>query len=631
MKLVKIGVASTSIRVGDFSGNKSLLIDVLKEARKAGVHLLVTPELAISGYRLESLGSAKSIGRQSWASLAEIAGECDQITAVIGLPVFFHGKLVSAAAVVSDKIICGIVLKDTPPSTLSKREPHFSLNGVSAGKLCFNFPWGRLIPAFSDTLSALSCHLGNEQSRATVVCPMEATPFTVGSIEKRRVAMMDMAARFNCICAHANLLGSEEGHLIFDGGGMISAPDGIVKETPLFSKQNRSLATALVDLGEEEGLCAPVGSPLCTHESQDFPGALHSLSCPQPVFKPASLRAFINQEESRETLPPASKDDDPLRADYEAILDALALGLRDYFCKAGAFKKILLALSGGQDSALCLLVALRAIRMLTDQKQGDDAAAFIQVAYLPNRKLSSTAGKEAAQALAEECGIPFRIVTIHEEVDVAFAKAVELMEEKKKVLPLTRQNLQARVRGAMMLNWSNNVDGLLLVTSNMSEIAVGYSTMGGDNEGGYSPLANVPKTLVTRLLGYLAEQEKLPAIHKVLALAPSAELAPDQTDEEDLMPYPVLDEILKLYVGKGHSLVQCWRMVTLRFPEYDAQRLREWVALFARRFANSQWKRNQHPVSPKVLDYDLHALHSFRLPLLYQMQSELDELENATR
>jgi NAD+ synthase (glutamine-hydrolysing) len=140
----------------------------------------------------------------------------------------------------------------------------------------------------------------------------------------------------------------------------------------------------------------------------------------------------------------------------------------------------------------------------------------------------------------------------------------------------------------------------------------------------------MPKTLVSRLLAYLEERDGLQSLKKVLALKPSAELAPDQTDEDELMPYPVLDEIIHLHIGKRLSLSLCWRMLAEKFPDHGPETLREWIARFGKRFAASQWKRNQHPVAPKVLDYDLDAKSGIALPVLHRMQSELDDLKNAT-
>ena len=180
-----------------------------------------------------------------------------------------------------------------------------------------------------------------------------------------------------------------------------------------------------------------------------------------------------------------------------------------------------------------------------------------------------------------------------------------------------------------MLNWANNVGGLQLVTSNLSEAAVGYTTTGGDNEGGFSPIANLPKTLVSRLLAYLAERDGIESLRKVIAIPPSAELAPDQEDEKDLMPYPVLDDLLYLYARKRLALADCWRMLCERHPEKSQEQLRQWTANFANRFVQNQWKRDQHPVSLKVLELDLDPKTGFRFPVTQSIALELEELQAA--
>jgi len=627
MKLIKTGLVSLSVRTGDFSGNTALLMDAIEEAGKAGVQLLIAPELAVSGYNLQSLGMWRNTARQSWASLAEIAAACDGMTAIVGVPVLYHGSLRSGAAVISDKIISGIVLRETAAAFPPLSRIDSLLNGVSAGQLSFDMPWGTLLPSFdTDTLVSPPSFL-NGDGCATVICCMAAVPFASGYAERRRIRMLDTARRLHGLCVHTNLLGTDDGRLIFDGTGLIAAPSGILEETRAFSAKQWTLNTVIVDLGELER--TPPLLPVSL-ELEGAEGCCIGISCAQAAFKPASVRAYAKQIAAQAERAGRKSETNNSNQDLDAILHAIALGIRDYYRKAGVFRKILLALSGGQDSALCLLAAVQAARMLAKDSGTDDYASFIQTLYLPNRALSSTAGHDAARALAEELHIPFRVVAIHEEVDIAFSKAVEIMESKKKVRPITRQNLQARIRGDIMLNWANNVDGLVLVTTNMSEVAVGYSTAGGDNQGAYSPLANMPKTLVSRLLAYLEERDGLQSLKKVLALKPSAELAPDQTDEDELMPYPVLDEIIHLHIGKRLSLSLCWRMLAEKFPDHGPETLREWIARFGKRFAASQWKRNQHPVAPKVLDYDLDAKSGIALPVLHRMQSELDDLKNAT-
>lgn len=147
----------------------------------------------------------------------------------------------------------------------------------------------------------------------------------------------------------------------------------------------------------------------------------------------------------------------------------------------------------------------------------------------------------------------------------------------------------------MILNWANSAGGIVLVTSNLSEMAVGYSTTGGDNQGGYSPIANVPKTLVSELLAYLSERDDIRSLQDILAMPPSAELAPDQRDEDDLMPYVVLDDLLYLYARRRHApgglLARCLQAP----PRPRSEQLRKWSKDFAQRFASNQWKRDRRP------------------------------------
>jgi NAD+ synthase (glutamine-hydrolysing) len=314
----------------------------------------------------------------------------------------------------------------------------------------------------------------------------------------------------------------------------------------------------------------------------------------------------------------------------DELFEGLVLGLRDYYEKVGAFERFLVALSGGRDSALCLLIAVAAAKAFQAGAGAQHFARHVHAAYLPNRRYSSAATEAAARALAEELGVPFRVLAIDGETHVAQQFTEELAGGADKVSALARQNLQARIRGAVMLNWANSVGGLVLVTSNLSEAAVGYTTTGGDNEGGFSPIANLPKTLVSRLLEYLARRDGIAALEKVLAIPPSAELAPDQLDEADLMPYVVLDDLLYLYARKRLLLADCWRLLCARHPQHAPEQLRTWTADFARRFAQSQWKRDQHPVSLKVMDLDLDPKTGFRFPVTQSIAHELAALQAAT-
>lgn len=431
------------------------------------------------------------------------------------------------------------------------------------------------------------------------------------------------------VYAYANLLGCDSSRLVFDGGGLIATPDELIQEGPLLSRKSWTLSTAVADLDDIARIRAENTTWRLDASMRNGTGKTEIISAEDYDFHPAPVEDFAAQLPASFYVgdpKPRKTDRDPY---LDELFDALVLGLRDYFEKVGAFQRFLIALSGGRDSALCLLMAVEAAKSLNECTEAGRYAERVSTVYLPNKLYSSSGTQEAARALAEELGVPFRVVSIHEEAEVALAKAAEMAGGADKIAPMAKQNLQARVRGAMMLNWANSAGGLLLVTSNLSEAAVGYTTTGGDNEGGYSPIANVPKTLVSRLLEYIAARDGIASLRKVLAIPPSAELAPDQLDETDLMPYVVLDDLMHLYARRRLSLPDCWRILRQRHPKHGAEQLREWTASFAVRFAANQWKRDQHPVALKVMDLDLDPKTGFRFPVSQSIQHELDALREA--
>ncbi len=640
MRLVNVGVAAASVKVGDFAGNMARLIAIIEAARKENIHLLVTPELCIPGYSLEDRVVWPDIARHSWAALAEIAESCDDIAVFLGLPVMDNGRIYNAAALVSDKIIRGLVLKKYLPAYSIFYEGRNwtawpggvrEINGTPAGELIFQTPFGMVTAEICEDLwSAASPARERVALGAEIVCNPSASPFTPLKNEARKRLVMGAASSMKAVYAYANLLGCDNSRLVFDGGGLIATPDALVCEGHILSKQYWTLASAVVDLDDIARQRMENTTWRQDAAVHDAPQRVRVVTADASRFKPAPMNAYARQQPASYYVPQpasASRSDNPA---LDALFDALALGLRDYFEKVGAFDRFLVALSGGRDSALCLMLAVQAAKMLREGRDADRYAERVNTVYLPNAALSSQGTQTAARALAAELGVPFQVVSIHEEAELALAKAAEIAGGLDKVAPMARQNLQARIRGAMMLNWANSAGGLVLVTSNLSEAAVGYSTTGGDNQGGYSPIANVPKTVVTQLLAYLAERDNIQALKQILAIPPSAELAPDQLDESDLMPYAALDFLLYLYARKRMSLANCWRMACLRFPEYDRAQMRTWTADFARRFCASQWKRDQHPVAMKVMELDLDPKTGFRFPVTQSIQHELDELEEAT-
>ena len=635
MGLVNIAVASLSVKAGDFKVNKGYITDIIKRAQDNNVHLLVTPELGISGYSLEDRASRAELAQQSWATLAEISSLCDKIALFVGLPIQHDNYLYSATALIHNKIIHGLTLKKKQGQTSfgchkgiwSYWEGGITeIHGVPAGELLFRFPFGAVVSEFYNEYHNVPFLLNEGMAgEAEIVCLSGASPFTPRVQQKRTNLLMSAAAARKKVYAFSNLLGTDNGRHIFEGGCLIATPQRLAASGPILSKQPWRLTSAVVDLarlGKSQEKVFASGATEPPHSG--------IIDLRKESYKPASLEIYVEQQpKNLDILSIRTRRSDRNPA-LDELFSGIALGLRDYFEKVGVFKKFLIGLSGGQDSALCLLLAVKAAKMLGAGKESKNYAQYIETVYLANGALSSDATRDAASRLAAECKVPFSIVSIEKEARMLLSKASEMTGDANKVTPITRQNLQARLRASMLLNWANSVDGLLLVTSNLSELAVGYSTAGGDNQGGYSPLANIPKTVVCQLLEYLSKKEDIKSLQGILALPPSAELEPGQTDEEDLMPYKVLDELLHLYLETQHSLVTCWRIACLHFPEYDAEQMRQWTADFFRRLNAGQWKRNQHPLSPKLFDLDLSPFTGFSVPIIQSIESDLEELNKAT-
>jgi NAD+ synthase (glutamine-hydrolysing) len=638
MRLVKIGVGAVSVKVADFAGNSERLRSVIDEARSQDVHLLVTPELALSGYSLKDRVWWSDIARRSWESLEKLAESCQGISVFVGLPIHLNSMMYNGAAFIHDGEILGIIPKQNLPQYNVFYEGRnwtpggdFDgiYNGVEVGGCNFHVPYGIVSAEICEDLWApYSPSQTRAAEGAEIICNLSASPFTPLKNDHRKRLVSAAAGKYTCVYAFSNLLGLDNSRLVFDGSGIIATPETIVTDMPILSQEAWTLGTGIVDLDEVSQLRAEnSGWRELKNEAADQ--TISVFPSEEKGINSASIQEFAAQMPSTFFGNPTGARTTTNQY-YDELFDAMVLGLRDYYEKVGAFKTFLIALSGGRDSALTLLVAVRAAQAMNFGNDRDSFAERVKTVYLPNKAYSSDATENAARTLAEELGVPFQVVSIDEEVEIAFKKAAELAGGEDKVTPLARQNLQARVRGAMMLNWGNNEGGLLLVTSNLSESAVGYTTTGGDNQGGYAPIANLPKSLISRLLAYIVERDGIQSIQNVLDIPPSAELAPDQEDETDLMPYDVLDDLLYLFAHKRMSLADCWRVLCHRHSATDQEQLRSWTDRFGKLFSNSQWKREQLPVAMRVLDLDLDPKTGFRFPVTQSMDDDLAELASAT-
>jgi NAD+ synthase (glutamine-hydrolysing) len=298
---------------------------------------------------------------------------------------------------------------------------------------------------------------------------------------------------------------------------------------------------------------------------------------------------------------------DPRDRALDDLFEALALGVKNYYEKTGAFKSLGIALSGGRDSMLTLLVAWRASQLIT-------GGAAISAFYMPSRH-SQPDTRQAAQHLADELGVVMRTIPIDEATDREAAAATEMLGGAA-ITELTRQNIQARVRGQRMWNWANSSGALFLQTGDMSEKAVGYTTIGGDLEGALSVIANVPKTVVIALLERLEQRFGFKGVSATLHTDPGPELADAQVAEHELMPFPVLDACLHLYAGEKMSPAEVGTALKALFPQMDPATLDRCAVRFTVLFSQSIYKWVQSPLSLHVGSLDLDRERALQMPVV---------------
>jgi NAD+ synthase (glutamine-hydrolysing) len=644
MRLVRIALANVNTTVGAVVSNRALGVAAAHTAEADGATFLVLPEQLLAGYSPEDLVHWRSFVAAQWKELETFAREMAALNVVcaLGLTVGFDGAVYNAAAVVWQGKILGVVPKEKLPTynvfyearTLARGVPgmfeqlEMGNESVPFGDLIFRLPFATFaVEVCEDVWSPDGPMRRRAYAGAELILNLSASPFRLGIDGTRREMLATRAADNQCVVAYVNLLGANDG-LIFDGGGFITQNGRLVHEAPRFVA---GVTAATVDLDRTTRLRTE--NTTWRSDREDFVNA----GTPLPV------RIDVAFEEPRQTesdaratlvypapkhrsffLPAPSAPAPPGRVHFcEDLLDALALGLGDYFEKAGAFKTVGVALSGGRDSVLVLLLARRWIERryaaLPAEERRAKAREILRAFFMPS-PYSSAETAAAAAAAAAECDAPYLVVPIDEAFEKELVVVTGMLQPGETVSGMTKQNIQARLRAERMWNWSNSTAGLFLQTSNMSEKAVGYTTIGGDMEGALSVIANVPKTVVNYLLDYLLETTGSEAIRLTLEKPASAELAPDQEDERDLMPFPVLDACFALYAGEKMDPSEVFEVLVTMFPEYEKEVLRGWTKRFARLFSQSIYKWVQTALCLHVGNLDLDRERALQLPVIQKLE-----------
>ncbi len=546
---MRLALAQINTVVGDLAGNRSRILASLDEARSAGADLVLFPELAVTGYPPEDLLLRPGFVRAARASLEAIARACTGITALVGAP-WFDRDLFNACAVCAGGEVRAVYRKRFLPNYGVFDEHRYFATGrdllllrvgeTLVGPTICEDVWQPGPPATDLALAG-----------AELLVNISASPFHVGKAEEREEMLVTRARDNSCFLAFCNLVGGQD-ELVFDGHSVVLDDEGeVLARAPGFEE-----ALLIVDVDPT----AVLGRRLRDARRRALERE-----------REETLRAeTVELGAAREPAGERSGTVSPFEPELEQMRRALVLGLRDYVGKNG-FGEVVVGVSGGIDSALTAALCADAL-----------GPERVHCVSMPSR-YSSEGTRADARGIAESLGCDFRELPIEPAV-AAFDGVLDGPEG------LAAENLQARVRGTLLMALSNTHGWLVVSTGNKSELAVGYSTLYGDMVGGFSLLKDVFKTDVFRLARHLNERagrELIPAT--TIERAPSAELRPDQLDEDSLPPYAALDPVLEAYVEGDRSREEL-------LAEFDRDIVERALALIDR----AEYKRRQAPPGVKL-------------------------------
>lgn len=615
MRLIKLGLSSINTTVGAFASNVDRALEHAHAMAKADVTVGVFQEQLIGGYPSEDLVQWHAFVSRQWSELLRFTKETAGLPLVsaLGVTVTHRSLRYNCAAIVSQGRVHGLVPKEKLPTynvfyegrTFARGAPGMAEghDGVPLGDFLFAADFGLLsIEVCEDLWSADGPLRRRAYSGAELVLNLSASPYRVGIEGTRRELISTRANDHQCTLAYANQVGANDG-LIFDGGGFISQNGRPIFELARFTEgwgasvvdldRTARLRTENTTWRDDRKMWLESGEqtvPTIRLGNKSERGRL--------VYAPPPQRSFF--------LPALTQQPTPRQRYCEDLLDALAMGIGDYFRKIGAFKVIGIALSGGRDSLLTLLIAHR---------WASKANVPIETFYMGTR-YSSEGTRQAAETIAKELGVAFTALSIDDAFERELEATKAMLGASREPTALTLQNIQARLRAQRMWNWSNSSSGLFLQTGNMSEKAVGYTTVGGDLMGALAVIANLPKTVVMFLLEYLHEKHGYQGITAVTARPAGPELAHNQVGEEELMPFPILDACFHLFAGEKLAPHEVKDAVAAIFPEVPVARLATYVDRFVKLFTQSIYKWVQSPISLHVGNLDLDRERALQLPVV---------------
>lgn len=516
---MRIALAQINPTVGDLKGNAALVVEWAEKAARAGAAAVVFPELVICGYPPEDLVLKDYFLADCRDALLAVAAACPQIVSLVGVPLSENGAVYNAAAVLAGGKVAGWYRKIWLPNYAVFDEKRYfdpgrgitvvDIGGVRIGITICEDIWEEHGPG--DAAAS--------QGAAAAIVNLSMSPYHSGKGRQREAMLSERARKAGAYVCYCNGVGGQD-ELVFDGDSLVFDPrGGLIARAAQFKEE-----LVLVDINAASAPGCGDGRP----EQSAWPMDVVTVVPGERAHAGAIADATASRV--RERLPVEAE-----------VYEALCLAVRDYAGKNG-FRQVVMGISGGIDSALTACIAADAL--------GVDK---VNAVSMPSR-YSSEGTKNDARETAESLGIHYYEIPI-ETIYTTYLES--LAEHLDSAAPgVTEQNLQARIRGNLVMALSNKYGWLVLTTGNKSETAVGYATLYGDMAGGFAVLKDVPKTLVYELARYRNSWApgRGPIPESTIHRAPSAELAPNQTDQDTLPPYEILDQIIEGYVVNDDSI-----------------------------------------------------------------------------